>query len=69
MPAESDIASTATHLASQVRARQVDPVTITSATLAHIVSDSRAVIAFRHVRHDEARAEAAVLGNARNWLS
>src|SRR6476659_5272222 len=61
MPAEGHIASTAADLASQVRARRVDPVAITSATLARIAGDSRAVAAFRHVRHDEALAEAAVL--------
>jgi len=61
MPAESHIVSTAADLASQVRARRVDPVAITSATLARIAGDSRAVAAFRHVRHDEALAEAAVL--------
>ena len=36
MPAESHIVSTAADLASQVRARRVDPVAITSATLARI---------------------------------
>ena len=51
MPAESHIVSTAADLASQVRARGVDPVAITSATLARISGDSRAVAAFRHVRH------------------
>ena len=61
MPAEGHIASTAADLASQVRARRVDPVAITSATLARIAGDSRAVAAFRHVRHNEAIAEAAVL--------
>ena len=61
MPAESQIASTAVDLASRVRARRVDPVAITSATLAHIAGDSRAVAAFRHVRDDEALAEAAAL--------
>ena len=61
MHAESHIVSTAADLASQVRARGVDPVAITSATLARIAGDSRAVAAFRHVRHDEALAEAAVL--------
>src|SRR5215813_6567651 len=61
MPAERHLASTATGLAAQVRARRVDPVAITSATLARIAGDSRAVAAFRHVRHDEALAEAAVL--------
>ena len=61
MPAESHSVSTAADLASQVRARRVDPVAITSATLARIAGDSRAVAAFRHVRHDEALAEAAVL--------
>ena len=61
MPAEGHIASTAADLASQVRTRRVDPVAITSATLARIAGDSRAVAAFRHVRHDEALAEAAVL--------
>ena len=61
MPAESHIVSTAADLASQVRARGVDPVAITSATLARIAGDRRAVAAFRHVRHDEALAEAAVL--------
>ena len=52
MHAESHIVSTAADLASQVRARRVDPVAITSATLARISGDSRAVAAFRHVRHD-----------------
>ena len=61
MPAEGHIASTAADLASQVRTRRVDPVAITSATLARIAGDSRAVAAFRHVRHNEAIAEAAVL--------
>src|ERR1700754_2681924 len=61
MPAEIHIGSTAADLASQVRARRVDPVAITSATLARIAGDSRAVAAFRHVRHNEAIAEAAVL--------
>jgi amidase len=61
MPAESHSVSTAADLASQVRARRVDPVAITSATLARIAGDSRAVAAFRHVRHDEALAGAAVL--------
>lgn len=61
MPAERHIVSTAADLASQVRARRVDPVVITSATLARIAGDSRAVAAFRHVRHDEALIEAAVL--------
>jgi amidase len=61
MPAESYIASTATDLASQVRARRVHPVAITSATLARIAGDSRAAAAFRHVRRDEALAEAAAL--------
>jgi len=61
MPAESQIVSTGADLASQVRARGVDPVAITSATLARIAGDRRAVAAFRHVRHDEALAEAAVL--------
>src|ERR1700743_1020530 len=63
MSAESPIAGTAADLASQVRARRVDPVTVTSATLACIGGDSRAVAAFRHVRHDEALAEAAVLAD------
>ena len=48
MPAESHIVSTAADLASQVRARRVDPVAITSATLARISGDSRAAAAFRH---------------------
>ena len=39
MPAESHIASTAADLASQVRPRGVDPVAITSATLARISGD------------------------------
>ena len=58
MPAESHIVSTAADLASQVRARRVDPVAITSATLARISGDSRAAAAFRHqaiaAAHDEA---------------
>ena len=49
MPAESQNASTAVDLASRVRARRVDPVAITAATLARIAGDSRAVAAFRHV--------------------
>ena len=61
MPAESHMVSTAADLASQVRTRRVDPVAITSATLARIASDSRAVAAFRHVRYDDALAEAADL--------
>src|ERR1700760_1958739 len=61
MPAEIHIGSTAADLASQVRARRVDPVAITSATLARIAGDSRAVAGLRHVRHSEALAEAAVL--------
>jgi hypothetical protein len=61
MSAESHIASTAADLPSQVRARRVDPVAITSATFARIAGDSRAVAAFRHLRHDEALAEAAAL--------
>src|ERR1700761_6346602 len=61
MPAEGHIVSTAADLASQVRARRVDPVAITSATLARIAGDSRAVAAFRQIRHNEALAEAAVL--------
>lgn len=61
MPAESHMVSTAADLASQVRARRVALVAITSATLARIADDSRAVAAFRHVRHDKALAEAAVL--------
>jgi Asp-tRNA(Asn)/Glu-tRNA(Gln) amidotransferase A subunit family amidase len=58
MSAESHIACTAADLASQVRARRVDPVAVTPATLARIASGSRAVAAFRHVRHNEALAEA-----------
>jgi amidase len=54
-------ASTATDLAARVRSRQVEPVALTAATLARISGDSRAVSAFRHVRHDEALAEAAAL--------
>src|ERR1700754_1831582 len=61
MPAQGHMVSTAADLASQVRARRVDPVAITSATLARIAGDSRAVAAFRNVRHDEALAEAAAL--------
>src|SRR6201996_2583580 len=63
MSAESHFACPAADLASQVRARRVDPVTVTSATLACIGGDSRAVAAFRHVRHNEALAEAAVLAD------
>src|ERR1700753_2761998 len=61
MSAESHIACTAADLASQVRARRVDPVTVTSATLACIGGDSLAVAASCHVRHDAALAAAAVL--------
>jgi len=63
MPAESHIANTAADLASQVRARRVDPVAITSAALARIAGDSRALAAFRRVRRDEALAEAAALAD------
>src|ERR1700743_1330249 len=61
MSVESHIACTAADLASQVRARRIDPGAITSAPVARIGGDSRAVAAFRHVRRDEALAEAAVL--------
>src|ERR1700754_4319169 len=61
MPAEIHIGSTAADLASQVRAHRVDPVAITSATLARIAGDNRAAAAFRHVRHDDALAEATAL--------
>jgi hypothetical protein len=63
MPAESHSVSTATDIASQVRARRVDPVAITSAALARIAGDSRALAAFRRVRRDEALAEAAALAD------
>ena len=63
MSAESHIASTAADLASQVRARRVDPVAITSAALARIAGDSRAFAAFRRVRRDEALAEAAAMAD------
>jgi len=55
--------STAADLASQTRARRVDPVAITAATLARIAGDSRSVAAFRRVRHNEALAEAAALAD------
>ena len=63
MPAESHEVSTAADLASQVRARRVDPVATTSAALARIAGDSRALAAFRRVRRDEALAEAAALAD------
>jgi amidase len=63
MPAESHMVSTAADLASQVRARRVDPISITSAALARIAGDSRSVAAFRRVRHNEALAEAAALAD------
>jgi Asp-tRNA(Asn)/Glu-tRNA(Gln) amidotransferase A subunit family amidase len=69
VPAESHIVSTAADLASQVRARRIDPVAIASATLARIAGDSRAVAAFRHVRHNEALPRQLSWRNARTWVS
>jgi amidase len=60
MSADSHTASTAADCIA-VRARHVDPIAVTTAALARIAGDSRAVAAFRHVRHDEALAGAAVL--------
>ena len=69
MPAEGHIASTAADLASQVRTRRVDPVAITSATLARIAGDSRPWPPF--VMYDTTRPLPRQLSwrNARTWVS